>query len=278
MRNLITFSTLACPEWMIETIVARAAAFGYDGIEWRGGPDGHVRPSMPTSERARLRRRVADSGLFSLAVTAYTSFISDDPTVQQKNVDELRRYLDLAADFGARYVRVFLGELRPGDDLAAARPSIAHCLASAASHAEAVGVGIAVEPHDDFVRSASVAPIFEQVPHPAVGAVWDVGNTFAAGEDPAEGFQWLGQRLFYVQVKDSIGRYPDRRLTRLGEGEVPLAGAVELLLNRGYHGAFSVEWERAWHPDLDPAEVALPHALKAMRVLLARARALEGSQ
>jgi sugar phosphate isomerase/epimerase len=274
MRNPITFSTLACPEWTLETILARAVAFGYDGIEWRGGPDGHVRPSMSASERASLRRHVADAGLFSLAATAYTSFVSDDPAVQQDSVDELRRYLDLAAEVGARYVRVFLGELRPGDDLAAARPRIAHCLESAVSHAEAVGVGIAVEPHDDFVRSASVAPIFERVPHPAVGAVWDVGNTFAAGEDPAEGFQWLGQRLFYVQVKDSIGRHPDRRLTRLGEGEVPLAGAVTLLLNHGYQGAFSVEWERAWHPDLDPAEVALPHALTAMRGLLA-ARAPE---
>jgi len=274
MRNPITFSTLACPEWKIETVLARAVAFGYDGIEWRGGPEGHVRPSMSASERASLRRHVADAGLFSLAATAYTSFVSDDPAVQQDSVDELRRYLDLAAEVGARYVRVFLGELRPGDDLAAARPRIAPCLASAASHAEAVGVGIAVEPHDDFVRSASVAPIFERVPHPAVGAVWDVGNTFAAGEDPAEGFHWLGQRLFYVQVKDSIGRHPDRRLTRLGEGEVPLAGAVALLLNHGYQGAFSVEWERAWHSDLDPAEVALPHALKAMRDLLA-ASALE---
>jgi sugar phosphate isomerase/epimerase len=276
MRNPITFSTLACPEWTIETILARAVAFGYDGIEWRGGPDGHVQPSMSTSERARLRRRVADSGLFSLAVTAYTSFVSDDLAVRQENVDELRRYLDLAADFGARYVRVFLGELRPGDDVAVARSRIVHCLESAAPHAGAVSVGLAVEPHDDFVRSASVAPIFERVPHPAVGAVWDVGNTFAAGEDPVEGFQLLGKRLFYVQVKDLIGRYPERRLTRLGEGEVPLASAVELLLNHGYQGAFSVEWERAWYSDLDPAEVALLHALKFMRGLLA-AHVLEKS-
>ena len=277
MRNPITFSTLACPEWNNETVLARAAAFGYDGIEWRGGLEGHVRPSLSTSERASLRRRVADSGLFSLAVTAYTSFVSDDLAVRQENVDELQRYLDLAADLGARYVRAFLGELRPGDEAAAALPRVAHCLESAAPHAQAVGVGIAVEPHDDFVRSASVAPILERVPHPAVGAVWDVGNTFAAGEDPAEGFRWLGQRLSYVQVKDSIGRNPHRRLTRLGEGEVPLAGAVAVLLKHGYQGAFSVEWERAWHSDLDPAEVALPHALKAMRGLLA-ARALENSQ
>jgi sugar phosphate isomerase/epimerase len=99
--------------------------------------------------------------------------------------------------------------------------------------------------------------------------VWDVGNTFAAGEDPAEGYALLGSRLFYVQVKDSMGRYPDRRLTPLGEGDVPLARAVRLLLSHGYGGAFSVEWERAWHSDLDPAEVALPHALRVMRGLLA---------
>jgi hypothetical protein len=41
-----------------------------------------------------------------------------------------------------------------------------------------------------------------------------------------------------------------------------------LLLEGGYTGAFSLEWERAWHPDLDPPEVALPHSLHVMRSLL----------
>jgi sugar phosphate isomerase/epimerase len=267
-HNPITFSTLACPEWTIETVLARAAAFGYDGIEWRGGARGHVNPTIPAAERAQLRRRVAEAGLFSLAVTAYTSFVSDTAAVRQENLDELRRYLDLAADLDARYVRVFLGELGPGDDVDAARLRIIDCLEAGAPHAQAVNVGIAVEPHDDFVRSASVAPILARVTHPAVGAVWDVGNTFAAGETPSEGLRWLGERLCYVQVKDLIGRYPQPRLTRLGEGEAPLAEAVGLLRQRGYAGAFSVEWERAWHPELDLAETALPHALHHMRTLL----------
>ena len=30
-------------------------------------------------------------------------------------------------------------------------------------------------------------------------------------------------------------------------------------------GAFSVEWEWAWHPELDPPEAALPAALTAVR-------------
>jgi sugar phosphate isomerase/epimerase len=183
----------------------------------------------------------------------------------------LRRYLDLAAELGARYVRAFLGELRPGATYATAQNYIARCLEEAAGHARAIGAGIAVEPHDDFVHLASVAPIFERVTDPAVGAVWDIGNAFAAGDDPAESFPLLGQRIFYVQVKDSLGRFPNRRLTRLGEGEVPLARAFELLMQSGYTGEFSVETERAWHPELDPAGIALPHALTAVQDLLATA-------
>jgi len=277
--NPITFSTLACPEWPRETVVAQAAEFGYDGIEWRGGSQGHVQPAMSSIERARLRRSMSDAGLSAIAVTAYTTFVSDDPAERSANVDELRRYADLAADLGARYVRAFLGELnaeaRPGG-VAAVRERIASCLDVAARHAQAAGVQIAVEPHDEFVRSSSVAPILERVTHPAVGVIWDIGNAFAAGEEPQEGFQLLGRRLSYVQVKDGLGRGSGWRLTPLGQGEVPLAGAFEMLLSSGYRGAFSLEWERAWHPELDPPEVALPAALRTMRALLAAAQAEAG--
>ena len=271
MPNRIAFSTLACPEHPPENIVAMAAGFGYDAIEWRGGPQGHVQPALPGPERTALRRRLADAGVASLAVTAYTSFVSADAAVRQANVDELRRYLDLAADLGARYVRAFLGELPPGARPAAYFSNAANCLQAAAPHAGQVGVGIALEPHDNFVLSATAAPILVQVQHPAVGAVWDIANAFSEGEDPAEGFRLLGSRLAYVHVKDGRGQRQSWQLTRLGEGAVPLAQAFSMLAAAGYTGAFSVEWERAWHPELDPAEKALPHALHAVKNLLANA-------
>jgi hypothetical protein len=34
----------------------------------------------------------------------------------------------------------------------------------------------------------------------------------------------------------------------------------------------SVEWEYAWHPELDPPEIALPAALRTVRELLASAQ------
>jgi sugar phosphate isomerase/epimerase len=269
LKNPITFSTLGCPEWPRPTVVAQAAALGFDGIEWRGGPDGHVNPALPPAERTALRRLTADHGLFALAVSAYTAFVSDNPAERQANVDDLRRHVDLAADLGAPYVRLFLGELTPGVTLDSVYDRIVACLAQAQPHAEAAGVGLAIEPHDDFFRPHTVVPVLQRLPRPSLGIVWDIANTYVVGDAPATGYALLGARLFYVHVKDVIGRWPDRTLKLVGEGEAPLADAFNLLLAGGYTGAFSYEWEKAWYPELPPAEVAFPVALRAIRALLA---------
>jgi len=266
--NPLTFSTLACPGWSIETIVAKAVEFGYEGIELRGGSRGHVQPAMPSSERAALRKMLADSGLMALAVTAYTSFVSDLAEEQQSNVDELRRYADLAAELGAAYVRAFLGELPEDTKLTASTyERISACLNAASEYAASVGVRIAVEPHDNFARSLAVLPVLDGS-HPDLRVIWDIGNVFAAGEDPAEGFELLKDRLAYVQVKDGNRHGSNWQLCSVGEGNVPLRQAFELLLADNYQGAFSVEWEYAWHPELDPPEIALPAALQKIKALL----------
>jgi sugar phosphate isomerase/epimerase len=272
--NSIAFSTLACPSWSIHTILKKAAEFGYEAIEWRGGTQGHVQPTMPSSEKASLRKMAEDAGLTSLAVTAYTSFVSDLAKERQSNVDELRRYADLAAELGADYVRAFLGELPEGTAMdASIYTNISECLNTASEYAASVGVNIAVEPHDNFTRSAVVSPLIDKDrSHPDLRVIWDLGNTFAVGEAPHEGFALLKDRLAYVQVKDGIRNASDWQLCAVGQGHVPLAQAFALLLDDGYTGAFSVEWEYAWHPELDPQEKALPEAIQVVRGLLAEIR------
>lgn len=271
--NPITFSTLACPSWSIETIITKASEFGYDGIEWRGGPQGHVQPSMTASQIAVLQNASADAGVLAVAVTAYTSFVSHLAKERQANIDELQRYADLAAELDAPYVRAFLGELPNGVILdSTIYENVSDCLNIASEYAESVGVKIAIEPHDDFVRSSTIVPILNRVQHTALRVIWDLGNAFAAGENQLEGFGLLKDRLAYVQVKDGKTLGTDWQLCSLGEGNVPLGQAFELLLANDYQGAFSVEWEYAWHPELDPPEIALPAALRTVRALLTAAQ------
>jgi len=272
--NPIAFSTLACPHWRMETVITKAIEYGYDGIEWRGGPQGHVQPRMPGAQKTSLQKMLMDTGLIAVAVTAYTSFVSPLAKERQSNIDELMRYTDLAAELDAPYVRTFLGELPEGTKLdSALYQNISDCLRVGSEYAESVGVKIAIEPHDDFVRSTSIAPIFNQLQsQSALRVIWDLGNAFAAGEELAEGYDLFKDHLAYVQVKDGKGRAPDWQLCSVGEGDIPLSKAFELLLANDYQGAFSVEWEYAWHPELDPPEIALPSALQTVRKLLTAAQ------
>ncbi len=215
-----------------------------------------------------------DTGLIAVAVTAYTSFVSPLASERRSNIDELMRYTDLAAELDAPYVRTFLGELPEGTKLdSSLYKNISDCLRVASEYAESVGVKIAIEPHDDFVRSAIIASILNQLQsQQALRVIWDLGNAFAAGEELAEGYDLLNEHLAYVQVKDGKGRAPNWQLCSLGEGDIPLGQAFNLLMANDYQGAFSVEWEYAWHPELDPPEIALPAALRTVQKLLAAAQ------
>ncbi len=269
--NLFAFSTLACPNWTADTVIQRAAGYGYDALEWRGGPNGHIRPDLTPAHLAEIRRLQAQAGISALAVTAYTDFVAESAETRQASLDGFRRHCDMAAVLGAAYVRAFLGVLPPGVQAASVYERAAECLAEAAGYAQTVGVTVALEPHDDFARPASVAPLLDRVQHPRLGVIWDIGNAYQSGQTLAEGFEAVRPRLSYVQVKDGRGQGEDWRLTPIGVGDVPVPEAIRLLLASGYTGAFSVEWEWAWHPELDPPEVALPAALGMIRNWLAAA-------
>ncbi|MEP7359400.1 MAG: sugar phosphate isomerase/epimerase family protein [Anaerolineales bacterium] len=278
MITRLAFSTLACPGWPAEVVIERAAAYGYDAVEWRGGPGGHIRPDLMPARLAELRRLQGQAGLSALAVTAYTDFVAEEAETRRASLDSLQRHCDMAAELGAAYVRAFLGKLPAGVAPASVQDRAVACLEAAAGYAQSVGVTVALEPHDDFVQPASVAPLLNRVRHPSLAAVWDIGNAYSVGVMPADGLAVLGSRLGYVQVKDGRGQGDDWRLTPLGEGDVPLTDAIGRLLTTGYTGALSVEWEWAWHPELDPPETALPAALAALRRWLAAADSNIGKQ
>ena len=249
----------------------RAATLGYDAIEWRGGPEGHVSPSWPAQRRRALRRRMVDRGVTALAVTAYPSFVTLDLAARARHRDDLLRHLDLAADLEAMAVRAFIGVIEddvPSETLVA---RAIDGLAPVADRAADLGLIVAIEPHDDFARSEAIIPILRGLGHPAMGAIWEIGNAWEAGEDPAIGGPALGPWIRYVQLKDGRGRGVDWRLTAIGEGEVPLRDALTLLATRGPLPPLSVEWERAWHPELAPAAVALGPALAAVHQLVREA-------
>jgi sugar phosphate isomerase/epimerase len=201
-------------------------------------------------------------------VTAYTSFIGSDEAGRRASADDLARHLELAADLGARAVRVFVGIATDAAPMTELVQRAVGSLSSVVEAARTFGVTIAIEPHDEFVRSIAVGPILDALDGRRVGAVWDIANAWSVGESPETGVAILGPRIEYVQVKDGRGRDEGWRLTAIGAGDVPLGTALALLGRARPLPPISFEWERAWHPELPSAERVLGPALARIRGLI----------
>lgn len=270
--NPLAYSTLACIDWTLEQVADAACRYGYDGVELRGQGRQHVSPELSTTERAAVRRLFADRGLAIVAVSAYTRFTYPTLSERLKNEDELRHFIDLAVELGAPVVRTFGGIFPEGEEPGHCEGWVVESLARVAPHAQAAGVCVGLEAHDQLVDPSCLARVMGQIDSPAIGVLWDLGNPHMSGYGLDEAWQAVRGRVVHTHVKDARRVGGAWEYVLLGEGEVPVAEAMRRLVAAGYEGAFSLEWERAWHPELAPCEVALPTQCKAMRRFLAEAR------
>jgi sugar phosphate isomerase/epimerase len=258
----IAFSTLACPGMTLADAVALGRSSGYAGVELRLIDGELIDPAMPAAERARVRRIIDAAGLPVVAVDTSIRLTDDDPG------PELAQFLAIASEWESPLVRVFGGTL-PEDhrDRRARLEAAAKVLEAAVPAADRLGVRIGVETHDAFSSSAVVAELLALVGSPAVGAVWDSHHPHRMGESPQDVWANIGPRVLLAQVKDArrdAMRDDGWQLVLLGEGEVAVRDMLGLLSAGGYPGWISVEWEKRWHPEIEPPEVALPQHLAVL--------------
>jgi len=260
----LAFSTLACPTWSLDQVVAGARRYGYEGVELRLIDGELIDGAMPAPERERVRRTFADAGLPIVAVDSSVR-VAAAPDAKAA-LDELKTFLELAGEWESPVVRVFGGEWDAGRSRPHAIAQARHVLGEAATAAQPLGVAIALETHDRFSSTTLVAEVLDDLP-PAAAAIWDVGHPHRVGDSPAEVLRLLHGRIAHVHIKD-CRREADSdewQLTLLGEGEVPVRACIDALDKAGYGGWLSVEWEKRWHPELAEPEVALPQFADILR-------------
>ncbi len=247
-------STLGMPGAGLDEVAAVLSAGGCSGVELRAGEGQPVHPGLTRTERTDVRRVLAEARLAPLAVASYVKVCApgDDPQI----VDELVRYVDLAADLGAVGVRVFPGGNGDGgdDDRGVRR------LEAAAGPAARRGVRIFVETHDSYPRGADVARLLARTSSPGLGVIWDFVHPWRSGEDPKTTYDAVAPWLAYVQLKDAVPPLDRPVPALIGAGEVPLDAIRAVLAEHEYDGWWSVEWEKAWHPDIPPLADALASA------------------
>jgi len=263
----LSFSTLGCPEWTFEQIVLRAQEYGYDGLELRGiGPELDITKCSDfssTSARQHSLRFVTDHGLRIVAVDTSTQVVRSDPSQRLQQFNNARENIDLAAEIGASFVRVFGGVPDDGVTKEEAQKLCADGLLELGDYAVSAGnVRVVLETHDFFSRGSDIAEIFRMVDHPNAGVLWDLHHPYRQGELPEQTLSLLKPWLAFTHAKDSVkgGAY-----CLLGDGDVPIKSMIDLLQTAGYDGWLSLEWEKRWVPELVAPEIAFPQYAAKLR-------------
>ncbi|PYT78724.1 MAG: xylose isomerase [Acidobacteria bacterium] len=264
-RLPIGFSTLGCPTWSWLKILDFAEQNGFAAVELRGLEGTMDLPSRPEFADGQIEQSKKDVASRGLRISCVSSSANMHDTGQEheKQLADARRFIDLASRLGAPYVRVF-GNKLVGPQ-AAAVEHIAASLRELGDYAGPKNVTVILESHGDFTNSAILREILEKAASPHVALLWDAHNTFVEGkEEPAITVSQLGKYIRHTHLKDSRAENGQDHYVLTGRGNVPVKRQVELLVAAGYTGYYSIEWEKAWHPEIAEPEVAIADFARVM--------------
>lgn len=283
------FSTLSCPDWSFHEIVSKGKRYGFDGVEIRQiqrETDLLSVKEFQPSNRHDVRRFLNEAGFQICGLASSVHFDEPVSHARKTQLDTGIQYIDLAANVGASFVRIFGDVLTLYD---ASTPTkhivgnIAECANRLGEYAENSGTGIQVliETHGDFSNSTVMQEFMQQIQSPAVGVLWDTHHPWKFfGEDLSLTFSRLAPWIRHTHWKDSITstrtsahdeskkaadtahslmsghRHADYVLFH--EGEFPAQQCARILRQAGYDGWHCLEWEKMWHPEIEDPEIALP--------------------
>jgi sugar phosphate isomerase/epimerase len=267
-RYPIGFSTLGCPKWGWKTILNHAADWGFAAIELRGLQGEMDLTKCPEFSPGRIAESLGDLAALNLRISDLGSSANlhvPDASGHQAQLDEAKRFIDLAHRLKTPCVRVFGDKWVPGEPHEVTIDRVAASLRELGAYASSGGVTVILETHGDFPHSAIVLEMMKKAGMPDVGVLWDTHHTWVDGrEEPAETFKVLGPYVRHVHLKDSVPAGTDVRYVLTGTGKVPMREIVGVLAKGGYRGIYSFEWEKAWIPEIEEPEVAFPQFAKVM--------------
>lgn len=256
-----SISTLGCPEYSLEQVLALAQRHRLDAVEIRALANTIDVPTVLAAEYgtpAVLAARMKSAPVPIISLDTSLKLAANTATDRE----DFLRFVPWAEAVGVPWLRVF-------DGGHAADPATHQTMADtvawwrALKQANGWQAEIMVETHDALCTTAAIAQFLTLAPGTAI--LWDTQHTWKnGGEDPLATWRAIGPHVVHVHVKDSVSRPSAKHpftYVLPGEGEFPIA-PVRALLQAEFAGCVSLEWERLWHPTIAPLDDALTAAAK----------------
>ncbi len=262
----LAFSTLAVPDWEWKKILDFAGANRFAAIELRGlmgTMDLPSRPEFAEEQLSKTKQEITSHGLKIACVSSSSAMHESDPDKREKSLADAKKFIDLAAGLNAPYVRVFGNEIKGPKEEVIVR--VAAGMKTLADYAGPRGVTVIIESHGDFTDSPTLKEVLTRADSPHAALLWDAHHTFATSrEEPEYTVKQLGKWIRHTHLKDSVPENNDRKYVLTGKGDVPIERQIQALRKINYEGYFCFEWEKAWHPELIDASIAIPDYMKVV--------------
>jgi len=222
---------------------ALGAGLGFDFMEWTLDHEGlHQNPLMSREGRGEIRQLSRRSGLKVVSATLdcvmQAPFYKSSARHHDELLNDLASIIEGAGAAGIDTVVVPLV-----DDGAITSPAeettLREGLGALTPILQRTGVRIAFE---SDLAPAPLATFIDPFSTDHYGLTYDIGNSAAAGFDPAAEFAAYGDRVSHVHIKD---RVLGGATVALGAGQANFVTVFEKLHGLGYAGRYVLQTARA---------------------------------
>ena len=232
------------PAFPLEDVIRRLARIGYDGIEI-GASAPHAYPDYLTPDRRKEIKSILDDTGLALASMLPApgggegcNVASANPLERAAAVDQYKKVADLCAEWGGGILLYVAGWQVFGTSRRDAWNWSVQSLDEVASHADGLGLTVAVEPtsaDSNLVDSCDdVIEIMAEIGRDNVKAMFDTYHTLYRNEVPTDYVYRLKNDLAHVHLAD-VDRNPP------GSGVVDYVSLIESLRDIEFDGYLTME-------------------------------------
>jgi sugar phosphate isomerase/epimerase len=265
----LAFSTLSCEAWSASEMIAYCKQYDYTGLELREGQETFASLAIPRDVRASIAELFHQSGVVVTDIGSSICVKGVSEAETAKALAQLAAIAEMAEDFSAKGIRIFLGNFaRRKDDpkVQLGYGRIVSFLQTACDFTLSRNLELWIETHNEFATGKVLNKLLQDVGRNNCKIIWDVIHPLEDGESPEETLSYIGDRCAHVHIKDGIPSGDpndhDWKYTPIGSGAIPIGKIINLLMGIGFQGFFSLEWERKWRQELQLAgmepEVVIP--------------------
>jgi len=252
----LCFSTLGCTELSLKEALSLANRFSIPAIEIRGlnsiMANSQIPELKPESTKATLKL-FKEHKVTPIVLGTSCKFHTEDFCA--KAIIEGKESINIAARLGIPFIRVFGNNLTEDKESCVAR--VTEGITAICEYAKKCKITVLLEVHGDFNNVEVLSPIVEKLSkNESFGLLWDIAHTHNEYKSNWQTFYECFKKIIrHVHIKDKCEA--DNTLTQIGTGDIPIAQIMSTMLNDGFDGYFSLEWERKWHPELPKVDEAL---------------------